>query len=72
MWGLIAKFVFAETVGPSLNEVGKAIGTRLARKVDPEGAELEKLSVMAMAAQAGLLETEAPPEPEPKKRKKKT
>lgn len=66
----IAMFVFGETVAPTLNKIGEAVGQRIARKLDPEGAELEKMAVYAQAAQAGLFEEEEPEEP-PKKRKTK-
>lgn len=71
IWKTVAMFVFGETVGPAFNKVGEAIGHRLARKIDPEGAELEKMAVYAHAAQAGLFDEEKDEEEPPKKRKPK-
>ena len=66
----LGKFVLAVTVGAIFEEAGHAIGRRLARRLDPVGAKLEELSVMAQLGQAGMLPEEDKPEP-PKKRRKR-
>ncbi len=71
----LAMFVFGETVAPTLNKIGEAVGERLARKLDPEGAELTRMAVYAQAAQAGLFEEEVEEvveTPKPKKPRKKS
>ncbi len=70
MWKIVGMFLFGETVGPLLNEIGRAIGNRAARKIDPEGAELERLAVLSQAIQSGLIGTDEP-EPEPEKKRKR-
>ena len=60
--GKIATFIFAETAGPALNNIGTAIGERLARLVDPEGAQQKVMAMQIAAVQSGLAEVLDPEE----------